>query len=175
MPGTPSCSSVALLGCTHHSEHSSSPSLHVFSQGPPDFSISTSRRSHFCLFENLTTWLTRLPAVSLTEIILSQHLPAQKMGIWMKRKHLLIYLWFIQIIYLERAFPKLYHRATSSLNSNDLVSLSLPSSSSRAGCWLPLCPQYQIYFFCSPWPLIHIIPLLCSIQLYTQQITIVTD
>ena len=109
-PGTPSCSSIALLGCTHHSEHFSSPSLHVFSQGLPDFSISTSRRSfpltqlplkmrwcpshlyffyptlallqhlplflqdyrtfvgslpfiwphfsHFCLCENLTTWLT---------------------------------------------------------------------------------------------------------------------
>lgn len=107
-PGTPSRSSIALPGCIHHSEHFSFLSLHVFSQGLPDFSISTPatlgavshssnflckcadvpliifstppqltfstflfffktvgslpsiwpHSSHFCLFENLTTWVT---------------------------------------------------------------------------------------------------------------------
>lgn len=142
-PRTPSCSSIALLGYIHHSEHFSSPSLHVFSQGLPDFSISTpatlgavSHSSSFLwkcadvplifivstqprlsfstflfsfetiaplwvryllfdltpyIFVPLRTWLHEsqcLPMVSLVEIILSQYLPAENMGLWMKRKEL---------------------------------------------------------------------------------------
>lgn len=159
-PRTPSCSSIVLLWHIHHSEHFSSPSLHVFSQGLPDFSISTPatlgtvsliqlplkmcwcpshlycfyptpallqhlplflrdyrtfvgslpfiwpHSLHFCLFENLTTWVTMSSNGFLVEIILSQYLPAENMGAMDEEEG--------AFIYLERAFPKLYHTATSS-------------------------------------------------------------
>lgn len=111
-----------------------------------------------------------LPMLSLKKTIFSQYLPAQRVKPWAKKRK--------QLSHLLRALPKLYHRVTSFHNSTDLESICLfpvLQTTLVVGCLFAHSPQHQIYFFCSPWPLIHILPLDCTIQFYAQQTTILTD
>ena len=147
----------------------------------PWLSLSSSLRLSFettaplwvhCLLANLIphtvvswrTWLLKsqyLPVLSLMKTIFSQYLPAQRVEPWAKKRK--------QLSHVLRAPPKLYHRATSFHNSTDLKSICLfpvLQTTLVVGCLFAHSPQHQIYFFCSPWPLIHILPLHCTIQFF---------